>query len=191
MQVIYKIVNKVNGKFYIGSTNNLIKRWRNHKSSLNRNVHENSYLQKAWNKYGEAAFEFFVLEEVNDDNRIEREIYYINETKCYDRDIGYNFDKNPSDKSGANNPFYGKNHKEQTKQKLRLIANNRSDELKARMGEKNKGGGHPKAILNWHKVEQIRKLYSSGEHTYVSLSKMYCVSKGAIQAIIENRSWKT
>ena len=45
---IYKIINKINGKYYVGSTKNTKKRWRNHKWNLNHKCHHNDYLQKAF-----------------------------------------------------------------------------------------------------------------------------------------------
>lgn len=72
MQAIYQIRNKINNKIYIGSTNNVRKRWNNHRSKLNNNIHENQYLQKAWNKYGEINFQFSIIEEVEDSNRIQQ-----------------------------------------------------------------------------------------------------------------------
>ena len=59
---IYKIVNKHNGKYYVGSSNHLYCRWSGHKSALNKQKHRNDYLQKAWNKHGENAFEFLIVE---------------------------------------------------------------------------------------------------------------------------------
>ena len=44
---IYKITNKVDGKFYIGSSKNLHKRWLSHRSELRRNHHCNQHLQSA------------------------------------------------------------------------------------------------------------------------------------------------
>ena len=190
MQAIYQIRNTINNKIYIGSTNNIRKRWNNHRSKLNNRKHENQYLQLAWQKYGELAFEFTIIEEVNDQNRIEREIYYLNEKKSYERDIGYNFDKNPTDKSGTNNSFYGKKHSEQTKQKLREIANNRSPELKKLMGAKNKGVNNKSTKLSIEIARQIRAEYASGEYTYEKLQLKYGVANGTIQAILSNRTWK-
>jgi len=190
MQAIYQIKNKINNKFYIGSTNNIKKRWNNHRSKLRNGKHENAYLQQAWNKYGENTFEFIVLEEVNDNNRIEREIYYLNETKCYERSIGYNFDKNPTDKSGSKNPFYGKKHSQEVKQKIKIAANNRTEETNKRISDSRKGEKSNTAKLTWEQVREIRKLYANSNETYRSLGKKYNVTKGTIQAILEKKSWK-
>lgn len=64
-QGIYKILNLINGKFYIGSSNNLIKRWRDHLYRLRNNKHMNKHLQNAYNKYGESSFAFVILESDN------------------------------------------------------------------------------------------------------------------------------
>lgn len=58
---IYKIVNLVNGKYYIGSAVNLGKRKLNHWSDLRTNKSRSPYLQRAWNKHGEKNFRFRVL----------------------------------------------------------------------------------------------------------------------------------
>jgi hypothetical protein len=58
---IYRIVNLKNGDSYIGSSNNLLRRnkehWRLCKSGSNHSI----LLQKAWNKYGEESFKFEIL----------------------------------------------------------------------------------------------------------------------------------
>lgn len=63
-QVIYKIVNLVNDKFYVGSTVNKKVRFRQHRKLLRGNRHHCKHLQAAWNKYGEEKFYFRVVEEV-------------------------------------------------------------------------------------------------------------------------------
>ena len=62
---IYKIINKVNGKYYVGSSGRVLDRWATHKRDLRKNRHDNSHLQFAWNKYGEVNFEFVVAESVD------------------------------------------------------------------------------------------------------------------------------
>lgn len=59
---IYAIRNTVNGKVYVGSAGKIKARFVVHRSQLNRGVHPNEKLQRAWIKYGAAAFVFEVLE---------------------------------------------------------------------------------------------------------------------------------
>ena len=94
---IYKITNLITNLFYIGHAKDIELRWKSHESTLNRNIHDNSYLQAAWNKYGAENFEFVAIEGVEDlDKLIEREQYWINLTQCYKRHIGYNLNINAS-----------------------------------------------------------------------------------------------
>ena len=87
----YKILNKITGKFYIGSSVDIEKRFKQHKADLNKGVHNNKYLQNAWNKYGADNFDFIVVEYVNDINKLrDRETYYIQQTNCTNHTIGYN-----------------------------------------------------------------------------------------------------
>lgn len=58
---IYLIVNKVNGHRYIGSSVNLKSRFLGHRNKLENSKHENSHLQRAWDKYGSESFEFKAL----------------------------------------------------------------------------------------------------------------------------------
>ena len=52
----------VNGKRYIGSSENMRKRKLSHFSKLKCNYNENPLLQADYIKYGKEAFDFFVLE---------------------------------------------------------------------------------------------------------------------------------
>ena len=62
--VIYKIRNITNNKFYVGSTNDSRERFRNHRKMLRGNRHHCKHLQASWNKYGEDFFKFEILEEL-------------------------------------------------------------------------------------------------------------------------------
>lgn len=63
---IYKIINVVNNKFYVGSAVDLKRRKTRHFSELRNNKHSNGRLQNSWNKYGEQAFVFVVVEELSE-----------------------------------------------------------------------------------------------------------------------------
>lgn len=86
---IYRIVNKINCKGYIGSAIDFKRRWTNHRWLLINNKHDNIYLQRAWNKYGEANFKFEIIEEVKDKTKlVEREQYWMDYCKAFGD--GYN-----------------------------------------------------------------------------------------------------
>lgn len=88
---VYRIVNLVNHKFYIGSTKNFNQRWdEEHKPQLKRNCHYNPYLQRAWNKYGEQNFKFEIIEECHPEQCLIREQYYLDTLTPWDYKIGYN-----------------------------------------------------------------------------------------------------
>jgi len=74
---IYAIIHKATGNQYVGQSSNIEKRFTQHRVDLKRGKHCNPKLQNAWNKYGEAEFEFMVLEECEADNLDEREQSYI------------------------------------------------------------------------------------------------------------------
>lgn len=87
---IYCIKNIKNNKKYIGLSKDIARRWCEHRSELNRNVHTNSCLQNAWNKYGEESFEFYIVELCDSQDLIDKEVYYIRKYKTLSHENGYN-----------------------------------------------------------------------------------------------------
>lgn len=63
MAVIYQITNMLTGDFYIGSAQSFARREWQHRYDLKKNQHKNPHMQASWNKYGEEAFVFEILEE--------------------------------------------------------------------------------------------------------------------------------
>ena len=74
---IYKIVNKVNGRYYVGSSRDIHSRWIKHQKELTNRTHHNSHLTNAWHKYGRDSFEITLLEEVPIDKLYEAEQVYL------------------------------------------------------------------------------------------------------------------
>src|SRR5258706_128926 len=83
-QGIYKLIHVASGRFYVGSAVNFKKRFDLHIWCLNRGQHYNPKLQNAWNKYGEEAFVFEVVEIVEDPSiLLVREQYYLDTLKPF------------------------------------------------------------------------------------------------------------
>lgn len=75
--VIYKIVNLVNNDFYIGSTQNFIKRYYTHINHLRINKQSCTLLIRAINKYKEENFKLEIIEECLPEELLTREQYYL------------------------------------------------------------------------------------------------------------------
>jgi group I intron endonuclease len=75
---IYKIQSAIKPeRIYIGSGVNIQRRWWCHLSKLRNNKHENSKLQRHFNKYGEVDFQFSILLGCNENDLIKIEQYFI------------------------------------------------------------------------------------------------------------------
>ena len=99
---IYKVVNKSNGKIYIGQSINIANRWYKHRNNpFNPESKQyNSKFYRAIRKYGIDNFEFSVLEECAREALDERECYWIDYYKSYDSENGYNLTKGGQGSTG-------------------------------------------------------------------------------------------
>lgn len=86
---IYKITCTVNAKIYVGSSQNILKRWWQHLTALSGGYHKNIYLQRAYEKYGRNNFEIEVVELITVEHLFEREQYWI-DTLNTSLPIGFN-----------------------------------------------------------------------------------------------------
>ena len=85
---IYKITNTVNGKCYIGQSNDIHRRFSEHKSLNYRKEYPDKILYKAISKYGIDKFIFEVIEECEETNLNDRENYWMSELNSIKN--GYN-----------------------------------------------------------------------------------------------------
>lgn len=69
---IYKIINLINNKQYIGQSIDIETRWQQHKTS-----NKNYILYQAFKKYGLENFSFEIIEECSKEKLDEREQYWI------------------------------------------------------------------------------------------------------------------
>ena len=88
---IYKIVNLVNNKIYIGKTINSVEhRLKEHIRTSKRKRTYTSYLYNAMNAYGEENFDIEVIEECQLSIIDERERFWIKKLNSQNPNIGYN-----------------------------------------------------------------------------------------------------
>ena len=93
---IYRILNTVTGKYYIGSANNFRKRYKKHINQLRNNKHHSIYLQRSFNKHGEDLFIFEVVETIPKDELIDNtylidvEQIWLDTYQPYRKENGYN-----------------------------------------------------------------------------------------------------
>lgn len=100
---IYEIINRLNGKRYIGSAKEFKERWRNHVSSLKSDKHQNKHLQNSFNKFinelgNDNFIEFHIVEIMKNstkEERLIREEFWINVAKENNIDL-YNNQLDPT-----------------------------------------------------------------------------------------------
>ena len=86
---IYSITNKISGKRYIGMTRSPETREYNHFMGLRRGYHHNPRLQEAFTEFGEASFQWEILETVSDkSSALQRERFWIRHFDSFHN--GYN-----------------------------------------------------------------------------------------------------
>lgn len=96
MHYIYKITNNINGKIYIGQTNNPTRRWWQHTSSARCNK-GNQLITKAMIKHGLDNFDFSVICTCcTQEDTDEIEILLIKQYNSTDMSVGYNLAKGGS-----------------------------------------------------------------------------------------------
>jgi hypothetical protein len=174
---VYKIINKIDNKFYIGSSIDIEQRWYKHKSLLRNNKHPNKHLQNAWNKYGEICFEFQIICLTEKEKLLLIEQKFIIQTNCCNNKIGYNISYNTispnlgkklslQEKQKISDSMKGKKHSQETKDKIGRANKNkkRTQEQKdclSKIKKHNPSGaavkGHKKTEEHKNKIKNFAK----------------------------------
>ena len=160
--IVYKVVKKYTGEYYIGKTSRL---------KFERNGYHGSgrLILKALKKYGEDMFTRTILFETDDEKlAYEKEVEFIgdkwkNDDKCYNTDSG-----GAGCMSGEKNPSFGLKRSPEVIEKQRLSRIGRKIKPEARrrlseakMGEKNPmyGSTHTQKQIEANKAKHIFKWY--------------------------------
>ncbi len=198
---IYKIINLVTNKVYVGSSSDLIGRSYTHFNDLSNGNHHSIKLQRSYNKHGRDTFIFEIIELCEIPDLIKREQFYIDTFDSYK--LGYNSvpfagsnlgmihsdetKEKIRQRSIGNKNMLGKHHNDNTKEKIKskLIGNKLSEETKLKMSESQKGRKHTKETK-----EKISILNSGKKRTQEQKDKISESKTGKKQSseTIQNRS---
>jgi group I intron endonuclease len=160
---IYKIINIVNSHFYVGSAVNIRRRKARHFYELRSGRHSNKHLQAAWNKYGEQAFTFVIVEEhpPGADLLAAENVWlkqHVGKDYCYN--VGVDAVAPMLGRSGALSPTWGlkrtpaelaaqswkgRHHSQESREKIRayLIGKPKSAETRAKISVAMSGERNP------------------------------------------------
>lgn len=118
MAFIYVITNDINGKQYVGKTNNTVEqRFKEHIRDSRKERCEKRPLYSAMNKYGVKHFFIKELEECSDEDSADREIYWIDKLQTYGHN-GYNATKGGDSKKYYDYDAIAQKYKELSNQQL-------------------------------------------------------------------------
>ena len=146
---VYQIRNIITRYCYTGQSIHLKSRPNDHWSKLKNNKHDNSHLQKSYNKHGKDNFVFEIL------MYCAPEELTLYEQLFYDINKSHNLSYNIRECVDSNKGFH---HTEETKKMLSHIAKNISNETREKMRKANAG--------RTHSSETIKKLSGKNNHNY-------------------------
>ena len=86
---VYAIQHNVTGRIYIGSSENVTNRYKNHVSALRRGNHVNKELQKDFDSFGE-NYSLYVLDTIEDWEHRGLEQEWMYKLNTIDFRVGYN-----------------------------------------------------------------------------------------------------
>ncbi|HKI46095.1 MAG TPA: GIY-YIG nuclease family protein [Balneolales bacterium] len=66
---VFQVRNTINGKIFVDSSTNMSAKWNRNRLQLSVGNHPNKELQNDWNKFGEEAFKFEVIEELEHNDK--------------------------------------------------------------------------------------------------------------------------
>jgi group I intron endonuclease len=213
---VYKITIGPNA-FYFGSSKNLTNRKQQHVNALEKNVHQNLHMQRAWDKHKDFCFQ--VLEYCSEEERFDIEQKYIDQHFNDEN----NMNLSPSSFGGCRETLTEEHRKkisvalsgrpkpdsvkemlryprsEETRRKMSLAAQNRSSEtiekIRANMtgrvvdAEMRNKIRQSVARLTWDDVKEIRRLWSEDCISQSELSSQFGVTKSHISSIVNNKTW--
>ena len=194
----YQIINTLDQKSYVGSSNNIAKRWSHHKTDLNNGAlgkvnskgkkmkHHCKPLQRAWIKYGADAFQFNILErndtaeEALQDEQLLLNVLWDGGKTCY----------NTAKEATAG--MKGRKHTEDSKRKMATGSKDRivSPETREKLSTAGKGRKHTKDSKDKMSAAQKGRVWTQDQKDAASAAKNNPETRAKISAAQKGKKRK-
>jgi group I intron endonuclease len=95
---VYKITNTKSGRYYIGYSTNIKRRFYTHKYKLRSKCHDNIFLQRAYNVDGEDSFSYEIIHNcTTEDEAKEIELTYLSNINIREQLYNLNYNNSGGD----------------------------------------------------------------------------------------------
>jgi group I intron endonuclease len=164
---IYKIVNKANGTCYVGQSQYINKRIREHFRLLRLNKHSNQRLQNAFNKHGRENFSWEIEAACEDPNDLDIiENAFLSGDAWFEEPVFYNI------AAFAKAPMRNKQHSEEVRKRIRAGRraskfNYQSEEYKATLSKAH----HERLFSNSQFVAKVKFIVDNPDMSYAERAR--------------------
>lgn len=182
---VYRISNILSGRYYIGYSTNIERRFCVHRSKLKNNCHDNIFLQRAYNLDGEDKFKYDIINVCETENEAkEIELQYLTDLSIRDKLYNLNFNNSGGDLL--------KHHPDKDKIREKIIKSHAETINKMTPEERSKKYGklgEKNGMYGKTHTEEVKKQFSE-LHKGNSYRKGYKASKETKQKMSENAKLK-
>jgi group I intron endonuclease len=167
---VYRILNNLSGRYYIGYSTNIERRFTVHRSKLKQKCHDNIFLQRAYNLDGEDKFKYDIIHVCDTEKEAkEIELQYLTDLSIRDMLYNLNFNNSGGDLL--------KNHPNKKEIRNKILNSHRETMSKMTQEERSqKYGkfGEQNGMYGKTHTEEAKKIISE-----VHKGNVYCLGKKA------------
>jgi group I intron endonuclease len=153
---VYKISNTLSGRYYIGYSTNMNKRFTVHRSKLKQKCHDNIFLQRAYNLDGKDKFIYEIIHKCDtEEDAKEIELQYLTDLSIREYLYNLNFNNSGGDLL-THHPDKDKIREKILKSQAETISNMTIEERKEKYGK----CGERNGMFGKTHTEEVRKKIS-------------------------------
>ena len=153
---VYKIYNTLSGRYYIGYSTNIYRRFCAHRNKLKQKCHDNIFLQRAYNLDGEDKFVYEIIHTCDTEEEAkEIELKYLTNLSIREYLYNLNFNNSGGDLL-SHHPYKEKIREKILKSYSETISKMSPEERKQKYGK----NGEKNGMFGKTHTEEVRKMNS-------------------------------